>query len=526
MPSTERRVDMSVALAPDPVDRQPQPASAIKTFIFRAWQQYGGVFLLLLIGQIVTYGYFFTTLIFTNHTFPNSWLYEYPSFKTRGEGRWLADLIIFLQGGTGVQPFQMMLGVAIHAINGILFARFLGLERRMHVLAAGLFLCLYPAFLDNYSFSADHLTFALGDCFALCGISLCVRSPRTIWNALAAVVLLSLCIGCYQPKIALIGVLALIALLRPWLNPLGRRPVTLRAALLGIAWIGGICAGGALLYFAISKATMSGPAIERGHLNSADEIRQAILAAYRATFDCFTSKSDYLPTSLRYMPLLCIVVGSALVLVRCARSAAGLLVAIAALSLFPVALRASYIINSNTWVDAGRIVFVNGYALLFFVICAFHWRPLRQFALLVMAIFIYFFVVTGTQESSAAAIKTVYDLNMINRIVARVEGASDDLYAKKRPLVVVGHYPELPRYRYVRNPNKGNQSQAQTFAFEFYRQQEILNFYLGRDLFLTPTPEEKASAIAAARSHRAWPASDAVFLDHDTVVIVLEKPAK
>ena len=56
----------------------------------------------LFIVQLVAYSYLFTTLFISNHTFPNVWRYTYPSFKTLGEGRWMADLLIAAQGGSQV----------------------------------------------------------------------------------------------------------------------------------------------------------------------------------------------------------------------------------------------------------------------------------------------------------------------------------------------------------------------------------------------------------------------------------------
>ena len=52
----------------------------------------------LMILQILAYSYFFTTVVFTDHTIPNTWLYDYATFKTRLEGRWLVDLIIAADG--------------------------------------------------------------------------------------------------------------------------------------------------------------------------------------------------------------------------------------------------------------------------------------------------------------------------------------------------------------------------------------------------------------------------------------------
>ena len=91
-------------------------------------RRHQGVLAALLLLQVVAYGYLFTVPIFTDHTFPNSWLYPYPSFKTDGEGRWLADLVILLQGGSGVPSVQMAGAALLQAINGILFASLLGLR--------------------------------------------------------------------------------------------------------------------------------------------------------------------------------------------------------------------------------------------------------------------------------------------------------------------------------------------------------------------------------------------------------------
>ncbi|MCX5949124.1 MAG: hypothetical protein NTY67_13430 [Cyanobacteria bacterium] len=87
-----------------------------------------GMLAALVLLQVVAYGYLFTVPIFSDHTFPNSWLYPYPSFKTDGEGRWLADLVIMLQGGSGVPSVQMAGAAMLQACNAILFSSLLGLR--------------------------------------------------------------------------------------------------------------------------------------------------------------------------------------------------------------------------------------------------------------------------------------------------------------------------------------------------------------------------------------------------------------
>src|SRR5262249_35681269 len=124
-------------------------------------------------------------------------------------GRWFNDLVIWLQGGSGVQPFQMAVSVVLQALNGILFARFLGLEKRLDVMLAAASLCLYPALLDTYSFASEPINFAIGDTFALLGILYCANTARSAKNAAVSGILFVLSLASYPPKIALVGLLCI-----------------------------------------------------------------------------------------------------------------------------------------------------------------------------------------------------------------------------------------------------------------------------------------------------------------------------
>ena len=92
---------MSLQHSIQPRSIQPRISELTDSILQRchaACRQYGGVLAALVALQIVVYSYFFTTVILTDHTFPNTWVQPYPSHRTRDEGRWLQDLIIFFQG--------------------------------------------------------------------------------------------------------------------------------------------------------------------------------------------------------------------------------------------------------------------------------------------------------------------------------------------------------------------------------------------------------------------------------------------
>lgn len=143
--------------------------------------QYSSAFGFLMLLQVAGYSYFYTLPIFNNHIFPHSWSMPYPSFKTWGEGRWFADMIILAQGSSGVQSFQMICATTLQAMNGILLAKLVGLTSRRAILCVAGVLCMFPAFLDYYSFSIDHLSFVLGDTFALLGAWNLMRA-KTYWG--------------------------------------------------------------------------------------------------------------------------------------------------------------------------------------------------------------------------------------------------------------------------------------------------------------------------------------------------------
>lgn len=493
---------------------------------YRLYKKYAGVLALLIVLQIITYSYFFTLPIFTNHTFPNSWLFPYPSYMTRSEGRWLTDFIIRLQGGSGVQSFQMYVAVMVQSINGILFARFLGLKKPLEVLLAGAFICLYPAFLDNYSFNKDHIAYTVGDTLALLGILYCKNTVNSAKNAFITSFFFMFTLACYQPKIGFIGLLCICYLILYITHSNEHHPFSLKETLREIAYIFCVFFGGCLLYYISIKFVITLNSSKRTNINSIPEIFGTTFRSYGTFLRYYTVESDYLPKLLRFLPALGISLGCLALLQKAKRrkNLAAVTLVTVLLLLIPIVLRAPWIINKFTEEYAGRLSFANGYALLFFLSSALQVEWLNLFVRWILMGFIYFFIIVGTQESNATAFKTIYDVNMINRIVSRIETVVDEVYQKKYALVVIGYYPDFQRSRYVKAPNKKNSPHVSSFAFANYRQTEILNYFLGKNVFHRPTVAQKEKAIASAQERRPWPAKESVYiLEDDVVVLLLEK---
>lgn len=488
-------------------------------------RQYKAIFLMLMLLQIAAYSYFYTSITFNNHTLPNTWLYPYPSNKTNGEGRWLADFIILAQGGSGVQSFQMICATLLQAFNGIMLAILLGINGKRTLFCIAAVLCLYPAFLDYYAFAADHLTFVLGDSLALLGAISFIKK-QVLWERIAGAALFwLLAIACYQPKISLVSFLAsgtlLLLLVKPTVTMADISPQ--RQAIKDVLSVGLALLIAVVGYWLTTKLVITKDLGIRTHLNSLGEVKDQILAVYPTIFAHFTQGTNGIPPSLQWLPAVGIMLGITSVLFNASRkNVVVFLLALIIIALMPITLQASYVINKASWQDTGRIVAASGYFFVFFLGYGTRINALKGLSTGIAMVCLYFFMVLATQQSNAATLKTIYEINLINRIAARAEVILGTQLEPSWALVVAGHYPEFELDKYIRHPNGMDNTHFQTIAFEIYRQPEILNFFMGRKIFRQATQDEMAVVLKSMQNKPSWPASESVYRVNNTLVVLLE----
>jgi len=501
-------------------------------------QQYSSAFGFLMLLQVAGYSYFYTIPIFNNHIFPHSWSMPYPSFKTWGEGRWFADMIILAQGSSGVQSFQMICATMLQAVNGILLAKLVGLTSRRAVLCVAGVLCMFPAFLDYYSFSIDHLSFVLGDTFALLGAWNLMRA-KTYWGrVIGGAFFFLLEIAAYQPKIGVVSFLAcgVVLLQLTQDRPLTRSAAPLRGALVDLSAAFLAVVGAVALYWAITKlfittdfSAANANTIKyygsRTHINTFQEAMIEISAAYRKTWAYFTAGMAGIPADLKFLPALALGFGVAGTLSAAWRKGSIiLLLALFIAGLTPLAIHAPYVINNHSPSEAGRILAAYGYCFAFFVAMGLVTRFTRAVCTIGATVCLYFFVILATQESNAAAMKTMYDINTINRIVARAElVAGREDASQPLPVVIAGQYSSFDRAKYVNNFTGPLTPHITSYAFKNYRQVQMLNFFVGKDVFRSPTKAEVATAVESMTSKTPWPSDDSVYMVNGILVILLEQ---
>lgn len=481
------------------------------------WVRDRAVFLACYLLTLVIYSYFVTDVLFANHTLPNAWIYDYPSVKTTFEGRWFADILIRVFGGAGIQPLAMLLGAAIQAANGIVFAHLLGIKSRRDTFLITAFLCLHPAFLDYYSFTGDHIHFTAGDTMALLGVVVLSRSGR-VMPVVVAGLLFMLCLAAYQPKIALVALLLAFSVLlaasdkdRSFASMVEIVGKAAAAFLLGVGF-----------YLATSAHVIGADSLGRTDVNGLPEIWAQAVMSYPRLYAALTVHVDYMPAALAWLPGVLVVVGALYVLAAAVRNGAamaGLVVLV--LAVLPPLVFLSSVLNENTWTAAGRVNTPQAYYVLFFAgVLLLKSSVLRIPVAISLALMTYFFALVGAQENNAAALKSIYDVNRVNRIVARVEPLLSD---ETMPIAVFGHMPRSGGGRYRQFPNEYFRPHIASEMFVEYRQVEILNFFVGREAFVAPTPKELQAARAGLEGRKPWPDPSSVFVEDGVVVVLLER---
>ena len=494
----------------------------------RLWQEYSFPFGAAYILALIVYSYFFTTIIFTNHTLPHAWIIPYPSSRTIYDGRWFSDIILQLAGGSGVQAFQMAIGAAVQIFNAFLLAALLRVTSSFHRFLMAAFLVVHPAFLDYYSFTADTIILTVGDSLALLGVLALDRAPDRRIGIAVGTLCFILTLATYQPKVSLIALLLLVWCIegaRDFLPQTRQSGDALRRIIGRVlsASTAFICA--LPLYYLSVQLTVVGSAGPRSYMNSFQAVLQQLALAYPEVLRDFTDKVDYLPALLHYLPALAVALGLVALVWRTLRiERTATLATVALVALFPIALRFVYVINDQTWVNSGRILSQEAYCLLFFLAMSWSMPLLRGIATIIIVILVYQYSIIGAQEANSAAMKTIFDLAKLNRIVNRVESVIPESNPPKTPVVVVGALPFIAEGQNGFRPRDGlYQAHVITETFAPYRQVEILNFFLGRSAVGVPTHAQLTSALASAHGRRPWPAPKSVYVDNGVLVILLQR---
>jgi hypothetical protein len=462
--------------------------------------------------------------LFGDHTFPNTYYFSYPSYRTTTEGRWFADLILLFVGGQGNQAVQSITAFVLLAITGLLLGELFRIDGRWPRVLAALVFAVNPTIIDYFAFSVDQIGFSLGDLLIVASALALDRLPH--WRGIVIASLgLVFALAIYPPKISLVAVTFL-----SWLINRAFESPTLREFVRRSAFpaASSIIAGVGLYYLTVLLIGV--PQGSRTAVDSLSGMLASAAKAYSEFAVTIVQLTSPLPLvgQIGFWITLSLAIFTLFSRGLAARPHSWATVVILLL-LLPMAARASNIVNPATWEHSGRVA--TGYAVLFAALCSWALaavgvRPvsatLRLVAIVASAALAHGCVVIATRETAYLAMKTAYDVQKINRIVARLEQyiSRDEQVA----LVVIGDLEFQLAGLFL--PDGGTREfrpQMSLDTFQPYRQVELVNFFMGRSAVVAPSGAEVAAAIAAALNRPPWPDLNSVFLLDKTAVVILDR---
>ena len=492
----------------------------------------------LLAALAICGGYFLTDLMVHDHTFRNNGVQSFPSYRTAAEGRWGHDIVIFLAGRSGNFTLQTLGAMFLLCLNGALFAAIAGIDKKWpRRIIVGL-VAASPLFIDYFSFSIDAISYALSDTLILIGflsfvqrasvtklladeltarnLSMKIPAPSVV-GAVFATPFFVAALSIYPPKISLLATLYVVVLIFEF----ARERKTLQSIVTTILAPAIAIIVATAVYFTAFKVIATlfpRQRLGRTEINSPEALIEAAFGAYA---DFLSIIAGYAGALAPYMSVsLAVIIALAIVAMVMKAWRHGVLQAGCVLLLLfalPVALHLSGIVNSVADASREARVFI-GYAFLPAFAAAFAFSISQRVTIVAGILAIYGGFVIVSQESTGAAMKSLHDSAVGNRIAQRVEALNADGDAKA--IFVHGNldFDAAPFVASINRPFRPHILQPSLTHWNYV---EVVNFYLVGTTLRDVTAEERETTLLAIADRKPWPAQSAVFRQGDVIVVYL-----
>ncbi|MFA9441515.1 glucosyltransferase domain-containing protein [Uliginosibacterium sp. sgz301328] len=480
--------------------------------------------------NLAAFGQLVVSNIYTNHTFPNVLLQDFPSYRVM-EGRWAQDVLYLVLGKGATHYLGMFLAIPIQVCNGLLFARLLERQDNWSRLITIALISTYPFVLDYFSFVGDNLTFVLPTTFAMAALLITDTSIKAL---LAGGALVTISLSFYQPAIATLASAMVARTFCRIVDTRGDCRAVARQVLRHIL-IAGL---GCVMYLALLRAIEATSPLthaqehfaRRLYTNTPSEAIAQFPLIFADFFERIGNEPNFVFGCLRVLPAL-VVIGAALFALRRAfertttqRGRRATLVASAALWLVlaPIAAYLSFVISKNSYWHSGR--FVAPVVLVIATAClVFSQSRVRLRAALAAGVCLMTlnYIVTDVRIVQFVVMRSQWDMAFANRIVARMERLIRNDQCGRYRVVMIGQ-PLLP-VRSVPGPRTAYVSMEET-SFAPYRQVELFNYVMGRDCFVMATADDVKVALETATTRESWPDADSVYLARERLIVVIIEP--
>lgn len=489
----------------------------------------GQVFWIGVLINLAAFGQLAVSNIYTNHTFPNVLLQDFPSYRVM-EGRWAQDVLYLLLGKGATHYLGMFLAIPVQVGNGLLFARLLGRPDNWSRLIAIALISTYPFVLDYFSFAGDNLTFVLPTTFAMTALLI---GGSSVGSLVAGGVLAAISLSFYQPAISTLATVMVAAAFSRAVDSCGDHRAVARQALRH-ASVAGL---GCVMYLALLRAIEAGSPLLQAQEHFARRLYTNTLGEAIAQLPLISvdfleriwHEPNFTFSGPRVLPA-CVFGGAALLALYRATQRKVLptqritLVASAALwcLLAPIAVYLSFIISKNSYWHSGRFVVPVTFAIAAAFLVFSKSRMRVRAGLAVAACVLAFnYIVTDVRIAQFVIMRSQWDQGFANRIVARMEPMVHDDQCGSYRIVMIGQplmlIPSVP------GPRTAFVSMEET-SFAPYRQVELFNYIMGRDCFVMATADDVKAALATASLRKPWPDTDSVYVARDGLIVVIMEP--
>jgi hypothetical protein len=436
-----------------------------------------------------------------------------------GVGRFGHAWLYYYTQGAHILPFlQMLQGMPLMAIYGVLVARLWGLTRTSEITLAGGLLCVFPYLAQLYQYNTSMATYPLAHLLAAAAVVLSVRA--TLFSCIVAAALYAAAFSIYQAVAANAATIFAFWFLSQLLFHLGDSPnfgatlgkATVTALLSVLA--GGLLYLGAfsLLHIRISDYQAADQAFS---LKRDFDLPVIALLLFNGSRSFFLWPENYFPGGLKKLQLV-LVGGAALVCLLVPRTWAMRAAALAALALATLAPRALQLVHAagsfhNLTLTAYAIVVAGSLMVLQRA------GPIviKNVSAVVASLVIFGYLVECNQISMVNYLNTVAHFSQTTQILARLRSLPSPQW-DGATVVIAGSLPLYHDYPFLRGTGISNDFVAATHI-------QHLTRLLRDNVKVLPIEKADQQVRNLADSLPAWPNPASVATLNGIAVVNLGK---
>ena len=426
------------------------------------------IFYFALLFQLTLFWPILTEEIINDHFWP---LGKFSSFPTHlFEGRWFLEILHLLYGSQGNQKTQILISIFLKSFNLLIILNLFNKKNDINSLIIGFTYLIFPTVLDQYSFYTA-TTFVIVETLVLSACHFLYKKE----NKIIAILFTTLSLAIYQPIIALIILLPLLIIIfELTLN----KKINIKILIASIITIAISVVLSQIPNLFIYRYLISEPRFLGFDFSQIiTQVLNTPLFTYRFFRYCFFTNTNII---FEYIPLFLFFFFFIFSFIQSKNK----ILTSAILFLIPFVLQSVFILSSGKANYEGRSHYI--YSLFFLIsgIFLFNKIPKKYTKALsiLYIIVLVFFTINIQQITNYLTYKNIYDKNYINRVVSKFEPLID--LKKKYKLVIFGKVNDYWIGNNVRYSNY-LPHYARSF-FQPYRHVQVLNYWLGTDLFFYP----------------------------------------